>query len=177
MRHLGAHIAIATLAGLLSAGCTVQPLYAPPVAYNGAEAPAALASIDIPPIDDRVGQQLRNHLIFLLNGGSGLPVNPEYELQVTVATSSRNALIVQTRTDDEPTAKKVTVIASYVLDKIADGTTISNRRVSSTASYDVTGQEFANIRAARDAQNRAARDTAERMRALIAADLKRAGAI
>ena len=61
--------------------------------------------------------------------------------------------------------------------RVSDGAAISNRKVRATASYDVAGQEFANVRAERDAEDRAAGDVAERIRALIAADLKRAGAI
>ena len=176
MRHLGTRIAVATLSGLLAAGCTVQPLNAPSAPANVAASPA-LASIYIAAVDDRVGQQLRNHLIFLLNGGSGQPANPQYELELTVATADRSALIIQSDVDNEPSASKVTVTANYTLARAADGTVVSKRRAYATASYDVSSQEFANIRASRDAENRAARDVAERLRALIAADLKRAGAL
>jgi LPS-assembly lipoprotein len=154
----------------------VQPLYAPTVS-PGISSPAPLGSIHVAEVDNRVGQQLRNHLIFLLNGGSGQPANPEYELGIKVATDNKSALAIQTTTADEPTAKKVTVTANYKLNRVSDDAVLSNRRARATASYDVSDQEFANIRAERDAEDRAARDVAERLRALIAADLKRAGAI
>lgn len=176
MKHLGTHIAIVALSGLLAVGCTVQPLYAPSVS-TGSSSQAVLASIHIPPVRDRVGQKLRNHLIFMFNGGADQPANADYELDLKVATSNTKALIIQTKTDDEPTASKVTVTANYRLVHVVDDAVVSNRRVTATASYDVSGQEFANIRARRDAEDRAARDAAERVRALVAADLKRAGAI
>jgi len=176
MRTLGAHFAIAALSSLLAVGCTVQPLYAP-TGSPGVSSPAALAPIHIPEVKDRVGQQLRNHLIFLLNGGSGQPGNADYELELKVSTSSTKLLTINPTDEDEPTVEKVTVTTNYKLVRTSDDTVLSERRVKATASYDVSGQEFANIRAERDAENRAARDSAERLRALIAADLKRAGAI
>ena len=108
MRHFGAHLAITALAGLLAAGCTIQPLYAPP-GGTSLSAPAPLASIAIAEVDTRVGQQVRNHLIFLLAGGAGEPASAVYELKLTVRSSSKSALLVQTKTDNEPTAEKVTV--------------------------------------------------------------------
>lgn len=176
MRKLGAYFAIAALSSLLAVGCTVQPLYAPTVS-PGAASHANLAPIYITEAENRVGQQLRNHLIFLLNGGSGQPANAEYELDLEVLTSSTKVLTIDPTDRDEPTAKKVSVTTDYKLVRISDETVLSARRVNATASYDVSGQEFANIRAERDAENRAARDAAERLRALIAADLTRAGAI
>ncbi|MAZ17580.1 MAG: hypothetical protein CL535_14790 [Ahrensia sp.] len=176
MRTLGAHFAIVALSSLLTVGCTVQPLYTP-TASTGVSSPATLAAIHIPEVKDRVGQQLRNHLIFLLNGGSGQPANADYELELNVSTSSTKLLTINPTNEDEPTAEKVTVTTKYKLVRVSDDTVVSERRVLATASYDVSGQEFANIRAERDAENRAARDAAERLRAVIAADLKRAGAI
>jgi len=176
MRKLGAHIAIAALSCFLAVGCTVQPLYAPTVS-PGASAPATLAPIYIAEVDGRVSQQLRNHLIFLLNGGAGQPANADYELELEVRTTSTKVLTIDLTDVDEPTAKKVTVTTNYKLVRISDDTVVSARLVKATASYDVSGQEFANIRAERDAENRAAREAAERLRALIAADLKRAGVI
>jgi LPS-assembly lipoprotein len=175
MKRPAARAALAFLTGLALAGCTVQPLYAPQPQPGAVQTPA-LASVSVKPVNGRVGQKLRNHLIFILNNGSGLPANPAYDLVLDVQSESRNAAVVQVSTSDgEPTARTITVTASYKLSR-ADGTLLSGRRTAAAASYDVSLQEFANTRAARDAENRAAREAAEQLRALIAADLKRAGA-
>ena len=174
MKRIGAKIAALAITGFLATACTVQPLYAPS-GPSAAVQNAALASIYVKPADDRVGQQVRNALIFLLNGGSGQPANPAYELELKVSRSNRGALVIQTPTDGEPTASTVTVTTNYTLTDTVDETKISTRRARASASYDVSGQEFANTRAERDAENRAARDVAERIRALLAADLARAG--
>lgn len=174
MKRIGATIAALTISGFMATACTVQPLYAPS-GPSGVAKNAALGSIYVKPAEDRVGQQVRNALIFLLNGGSEQPANPAYELELKVSRSNRGALVIQTPTDGEPTASTVTVTANYTLTDTVDETKISARRASASASYDVSGQEFANARAERDAENRAARDVAERIRALLAADLARAG--
>lgn len=168
----------AALAGLALAGCTVQPLYAPTATATGSPMAAAAASVYVEPIKDRVGQQVRNELMFLLAGGAGEPANPAYELALTVQTVRHDALVVQTtKKDGEPSARKITVNASYVLTRTDDAkTVVGKRRAFATASYDVSRQEFANNRAERDAQNRAAKEVAEQLRGLISADLIRAGA-
>jgi len=177
MRKPAARVALAVLTGIALAGCTAQPLYAPQSQAGTLQSPA-LASIYVKPVNDRVGQELRNHLIFLLNGGSGQPANPAYNLALNVRTQSRDAAVVQVTTSDgEPTSRTVTVTASYRLTDASDETPVAARSAVVSASYDVSLQEFANTRAERDAENRAAREAAEQLRALVAADLKRAGAI
>jgi len=177
MKKPAARVALALMAGIALAGCTVQPLYAPHPRAGAVQSPA-LASIYIEPVNERVGQELRNRLIFLLSNGSGQPANPAYNLVLNVRSASRNAAVVQvTSSDGEPTSRTITVTASYNLTRSDDGTPVSGRRTIASASYDVSLQEFANTRAARDAEDRAAREAAEQLRALIAADLKRAGAV
>ncbi|TCD15978.1 LPS assembly lipoprotein LptE [Oricola cellulosilytica] len=167
-------ITIAALA-MLSSGCTVQPLYAPGTATVSAFA-APISSIYIEPAEDRIGQELRNELIFLLNGGSGQPSSAEFEVSLDVASTSRSAFVIQRSgegRDGEPTSRTVDVTARYALRKSADNRLLSSRQTMASASYDISVQEFANTRAERDAENRAAREVAEQVRALLAADLAR----
>lgn len=175
MIKLGARIAAVALTGLVAA-CTVQPVYAPATPEAGASV-SALRSIYIEPVNDRVSQRVRNELIFLFNGGSAQSDEPEYELDLTVSKRNKKVLVVLTDLDGEPTASTVKITVNYRLTRVSDDTIIGNHRTSGSASYDLTNQEYANIRAERDAENRAARDVAERLRALIATDLKRAGAL
>ncbi|MFZ2103728.1 MAG: LPS assembly lipoprotein LptE, partial [Oricola sp.] len=176
MKLFPTRVVVAALAGLTLAGCTVQPLYAPAPRPGAAQA-AALPSIYIEPVDDRVGQEVRNALIFMMNGGSGQPANPAYTLSLKVTSVKENTLIVQTTsTDGEPTTRTVMVTANYELRRASDDASVARRRANASTSYDVSYQEFANTRAARDAENRAAREVAGQLRALIAADLSRAGA-
>ncbi len=64
---------VASAAAIALAACTVQPLYGP--TPTGQAVVTTVASIGIEPADTRVGQQIRNALIFDLDGGDE-PVNP-----------------------------------------------------------------------------------------------------
>lgn len=168
--------AAATLALGLAAGCTARPLYgelAPAGAPGGAGA-ARLAAVDIPPAGDRVGQELRNHLIFLLGGGQGRPAQPAYRLDLaTTASESVSATVNTGRVSLEPTAGIMSVSTTYTLTEIATGRVVSAGTRAVQAPYDIPAQDFAAARAVRDAENRAARELAELLRLVVAQALER----
>jgi LPS-assembly lipoprotein len=167
-------IAAAGLAA--TAGCTVQPLYsAAPAAVNGgttASIGADLSTVAIKPVGERVGQEVRNQLIFLFGGGKGQPAAPRYSLDLVVSSYSEATANIQVNRENEPTAAILTVIARYRLTD-TQGNPFSNGKRQFVASYDVPRQEFAALRAKRDAENRAAREVAELIRLAIAQDLAR----
>lgn len=164
-----------TLALGLVAGCTARPLYgdvAP--AGPGALTSARLASVDIPPASDRIGQELRNHLIFMFGGGQGRPAQPVHRLDLTTTAYATVLTTVNTgRINLEPTAGTMTVAADYRLTEIATGRLVAQGERSVQAPYDIPAQEFAARRAVRDAENRAARELAELLRLVVAQDLER----
>jgi LPS-assembly lipoprotein len=164
---------LALVAFVVLAGCTVQPLHG----SSGAGAPgnamsAKLASVAVAPVNDRVSQEVRNHLIFLLSGGAGTPSTPQYNARLSISVSDASAVSIQRGRDDEPTASLVTVRATYALTD-SRGETVGQGMRSAQAPYDVSTQQFAALRARRDAQNRAAREAAELVRLAIAQDLSR----
>lgn len=166
------------LAGV--AGCTVTPLYGTRTASITApqDSPAArLASIEVAPAQDRVGQEMRNHLIFLLGSGQGQPANPAYRLQVATTTHTSSSPSVSTsRVTLTPTAGFVTVRGDYTLTEAQTGKVISAGVRVVQAPYDIPGQNYAAQRAVRDAQNRGARELAEILRLVVAQELERATA-
>ncbi|WP_082143578.1 LPS assembly lipoprotein LptE [Nitratireductor soli] len=172
---------VSLLAGLVMAlavasGCTVRPLLATQDASSGAAASSpALSSVAIAPVDTRYGQQVRNHLIFLLNGGAGQPANARYTLDLAVTRSTSAAARIQVRTDNEPTAGTLTMTGLYRLTDSQTGALVASGKREMTSAYDVPRQEFAAIRAVRDAEDRAARELAELLRLAVGQDLARAG--
>lgn len=159
-------VAATMLVLLTASACTVQPLNA---VKPGASVTAATSySVEIREVDNRVGQQVRNHLIFALNGGSQLAADI-YSLDILVSARTLNISIVTST--KAPTASQVTVIAIYTLKEIDGQETIATGTRQAIASYDRTSQSFANQRAEIDAENRAAREVAEQLRLLIAATL------
>jgi LPS-assembly lipoprotein len=152
--------------------CTVRPLYSN-AAGAGTGTVAGLSSIAIKPVGTRYGQEVRNHLIFGLNGGAGQPANPLYWLTLNVTASASSAATIQRALEEEPTASMMTVGASYTLTDAKTGEMVAQGRREASSSYDVPRQSFAAARAQRDAENRAARELAELLRLAIGQDLSK----
>lgn len=165
----------AVLAGLFLVGCTVQPLYyAGTVSVSGEVRPGGLPVLSAVVVEaptTRQEQEVRNHLIFLMGGGSGESQTPLYSLKLGVTSASGNAMVVQVQLDEEPTAGVVTMTANYVLTEIATGEVIAMGTPAINAPYDIPRQEYAAYRAVRDAENRAARELAELVRLSVAQKL------
>ncbi len=142
---------------LLVTGCQVRPLSGT-IGAGGAPAQAQLSAIEISSIDSdglsRVGQELRNELIFgFQRGGEAPPAL--YSLKVLI-DKVQNEVGVE-KLADVPSAYTVTLNATFVLSEIATDKTLTTGKAFATASYDFSSQRFANLRAERDAENRAAK--------------------
>lgn len=159
---------------MIVAGCTVEPLNASrtsaPLLADGTSSSVSstLASITVREVDDRVAQQVRNHLLFEMNGGK-LQEGGRYEIRMVVTTSGRS-LAVQSETLS-PTAAQTAVTVDYRLVEKTTGKKVAQGRRRGVASYDKTPQSFANERAERDAENRAAKQVAQQIRLAIAQSL------
>jgi LPS-assembly lipoprotein len=173
--RLGAGLGL-LLSVMAVSACTVRPLYsnAPATTSGTASMAAELSSISIKPVSTRYAQEVRNNLIFLLNGGAGQPSSPAYTLDLNVVRRVEVAVTTQvTRTDDEPTASTVTMIGIYSLKKAGTAEVVATGRREIMSSYDVPREEFAALRALRDAENRSSRELAELLRVSIAQDIAR----
>lgn len=163
------------------AGCTVQPL------YNGGASSAMgadvtpdmrskLASVSIEPASGIFQQTVRNRLIFLLGGGVGEPQYPVYKLRLGLTTDTVSAVTVDVgeKTDrtGRPSAGSVRATSNYVLLN-NQGKPVANGKRTVFASFDRPRQEFANLRAERDAQKRAADELAEQIFLSLAQDLSK----
>ena len=160
----------------VAGGCTVQPLYGDRTSAIGAQGVVSsrLAMVAIKPARDRVEQEVRNHLIFLMGGGGGEPANPAYSLDLQITSASSKPATIETRRVAlAPTSGIVTVRSSYRLTDARTGAVISAGRRSIQSSYDIPAQEYAALRAERDAENRAARELAELLRLVIAQELEK----
>ena len=167
-RRAGRWAALVALAIGLGA-CTVQPLYGPKP--GGASVKATLARVAIEPVDDRVGQVVRNKLIFQFTGG-GAASSALYKMRLTV--TSRETGLGITSVEQSP-VYSVSVSATYELKRIDTDTSVLRSTSSASASYNTVNQVFANTRAKIDAENRAAtqvaNDIATRVTAAIARGL------
>jgi LPS-assembly lipoprotein len=171
-----AFVVLGLFVALGAAGCQVRPLYSD-VSPNasGVSAPAALKSVAVAEATTRYGQEVRNQMIFLIGQGVGEASNPAYSLDLGVTEqviSTANVQIDAGRTG-QPTAGGVVLTSLYVLKDTATGAVKSTGKRTVTASFDRPTQQFASLRAQRDAENRAARELAELVYLAIAADLSK----
>lgn len=157
-------ILIAGISLLLFAGaCTVQPLHS-----TGGGATNASANIAIEPVDTRLEQQVRNRLIFLLNGGQAEPVDARFTAKLTVNSRARGLLSVQRADSNSDTsARSLTATGTLVLSDTSDEEVAKKFVRSVSVSYEETTQFFANSRARIDAEDRAAAELAEELRNLV----------
>lgn len=163
------------------AGCTVQPLYS--TGSTGAidaqvtpDMRTKLASVSIEPANDIFQQTVRNRLIFLLGGGAGEPQNPVYKLRLGLSSADIPAMIVdvgdKTDRSGRPSAGSIRATSDYVLlDK--EGKPVARGKRVVFASYDRPRQEFASLRAERNAQIRAANELAEQVYLSLAQNLSK----
>jgi LPS-assembly lipoprotein len=164
----------ALFAGLtVLSACQVRPLYSSAETTAGVPGGVRtdLSSIAIKPVKTRYGQEVRNHLIFLFNGGKGQPAAPAYSMDLVVVARAESSVLVASGDDNEPTAGTMTLIATYTVTDFAKGKILAAGTRQVTSAYDIPKQEFAAMRALRDAENRAARELAQVLQLAVAQEM------
>ena len=146
------------------AACTVRPLYAPAGGEVGPQADLPAIAVDAPV--SREEQVFRNELLFALQGGAG-GAAPRYQLLYRM-TLRENEIAVE-RGTGTPNAYQLSGGVSFLVKDIAAGTSIFGANVTGVDSYTRSSQNFANIRARRDAEDRLAKVLAGLARARLAA--------
>lgn len=158
---------------LALAGC-LQPLHGQRV-YNPdskfatvSTTSEVLRSIQVVPIGGRVGQRVRNNLIFAFNGG-GAPIEPpRYRLVIDLKNPTSVQSVVDPFTD-RAEIETVALDAAFRLIPAGTAEPVMSGNAFGRASYTNTRQRFSNVRAERDAQDRAAGIVSEQIRARISA--------
>ncbi len=153
---------------LIVAGCQVHPLYS----EQGITA-ASAQTIGFAQATNRIEQTVRNRLIFLLSGGAGEAPSPRYIVKLVVGGSATTYLLSTASAETYP--GRLVMEGSYTVTDTVTQEIIHQGRQSLVALRDFTRQQFANIRATRDAENRAANEMAERIRAEIVTRLDSQG--
>ncbi len=160
---------LAGLSALALAGCGFQPLYGGTTA-GGARLAEVMKGVDVTPIPGRVGQKLRNELIFT-NTGGGVAGPARYRLNITIKESVTDQLVQIT---GDATGQVYQLDATFKLIDAANGAVIYQGKAVSRAPYNRFQEIFANVRARYDAENRAARTVSESIRVQVAAHLSNA---
>jgi LPS-assembly lipoprotein len=151
-----------TLIGLslVLSGCNYRPLYG--TGADGKGVAVALSGITVEEQRSRAGQIVRNNLISSFGGGDSqsfiLRLSPEEKSQQVSSLSGQKL-----------ERHRYSLKIRYELADAQTGNTLSSGASFSQVSYDTVEQPIADLRAAENARERAARDVAEDIRIRMAA--------
>ncbi len=157
-------VLIGLLAGNgLLAGCGFRPLYGE---ANSARTSATgeLASIDVAPINDRVGQNVRNHLIDHLTP-KGKTVGTRYRLNIQLTPSQEGIALAR---DEAATRINYQLRGKFVLIELSTGREILQGSARSIAVYNVVSADYSTLTAEADAERRAAREISDEIKTRLA---------
>jgi LPS-assembly lipoprotein len=143
----------------------VRPLYSTGGGV-GAGPQADLPAIAVAEPETREEQVYRNALLFALRGG-GEGDAPRYGMVYRLTI--RETEITVERGTGTPNAYQLTGGVSFLLKDAASGTSLFGASVTGSDTYARSSQNFANIRARRDAEDRLAELLAELTQARLAA--------
>ena len=140
----------------------IRPLYG--ATPSGAGLQERLAQVDVATIPGRVGQRIRNDLIFLTTGG-GQPLPPTHRLEVTIRKSVISTLV---KIDGDSLGQIYAVEASFQLISIKDKKVVLKGTSHARAGFERFQAIYSNVRARDDAENRAARTLADDLKTRVA---------
>ena len=166
-RSAGRLVAAMLLIAPLLAGCGFQPMYAE--TSTGVQLDEVMRTVSVAKIPGRVGQRVRNELIFATTGG-GYRAAAEYRLAIAIRESVQDTVVAKTG-ESEGRAYRLT--AAFKLIRLDDQAVVLSGTSIGRAAYDNLDSTFADIRARRDAENRAARTVADDIQTRIAIALSR----
>lgn len=162
-----ARLGVACLFSLALAGC-FRPVYGGGGAVVTADKSVSgdverrMKTVDVKPIDGRVGTKLRTELIFLLRGGAAKE-QTAYRLEIAPLFEEGQSAVVDPLSGVQET-RTISLRATFKLYPAGSLDPIFTSDAVAIASYFASLQRFANVRAQRDAEDRAATQLAERIR-------------
>ena len=145
-----------------------RPLYGS-AAIGGANVSERLAQVEVAPVPGRVGQRMRNDLIFHTTGG-GHALPPEYRLEIAIRESITSTLV---KVSGDASGSVYNLDADFRLIRIADKQVVLQGKSASRAGFERFTSVFSNVRARRDAENRAATTIGRDLKTRLATYLAR----
>jgi LPS-assembly lipoprotein len=154
-----------------------RPLYG--VTPTGTRVQERMAEVEVAAIPGRVGQRIRNEVMFQ-NTGGGEPLPPTHRLEVAI---KENVISTLVKPDGTSAGEMYTIEATFRIIKISNKKVVLQGSSHARAAYErstnaavANGATFnyANVRAREDAENRAARTIAEDLKTRVATYLSSA---
>lgn len=156
-------LALPLLAGCGASG--FRPLHGP--AASGENLSELLSAVSIRPIPGRVGQQLRNKLIFETTGGNYANA-PKYSLTIAIRERITSTLVQRS---GESLGQVYNLTASFKLTDIKTKKLLMKGKSYGRAGFERYISAYANVRARIDAENRAATAVGKEINSRLAAFL------
>ena len=144
---------------LFLTACGFQPLYE--AGGSSTAMQAHLASVEVGPVADRLGQVMRNRLVSRLNGSG----NPEYRLEIGLQQNSETFGV---RPDTATTQEQLTLVAGMRLVSLETGEPVLEENFRVRTSFDLVLSDFATVSQREDAANRLVLELAERIHRRLA---------
>lgn len=152
--------------GALLSGCAFKPLYGTTATNAGLQ--QTLKTVSIPEVPGRIGQVVRNELIFRFTGG-GHADAPQYRLSLAVKESVKSQFV---RRDGDSEGQFLELNTSFKLYRVGDDKLPILEGVSfAKAAFNDNTSIYSNVRSRRNAEDRAAKTTAEDLQVRISAFL------
>ena len=150
----------------LLTGCGFKPIYG---SAGPSNISAELSTVQVAPIKDRIGQQLRNLLLDRINPG-GAPRKPNYRLLVQLSESKQELAI---KKSEVSTRANLTFVAKFHLQGLKQ---FAKRKVTGetkiVTSYNILSSDYGTLATEQDARRRAVRELSEDITNRIAAYLQ-----
>jgi LPS-assembly lipoprotein len=162
-RSLVRGLALLLAAAPALAACSggFQPLYGPTASGVGLQ--ERLAQLDVATMPGRVGQRIRNELIFQSSGGGEL-LPPTHRLEVSVTESILSTLV---KPDGDALGQTYQLQANFKLIDIKTKQVVLTGTSSGRAGFERFQSIYSNVRAREDAENRAARTIADDLKTRV----------
>ena len=162
VRALSLVLAMAPVLAACSDGSGFRPLYG--TTPSGAGLQERLSQLDIATIPGRVGQRIRNDLIFQASGGGELSP-PTHRLEVSITESVLSTLV---KPDGDALSQVYSLQASFKLIEIKSKKVVLTGSSHGRAGFERFQSIYSNVRARDDAENRAARTVADDLKTRVA---------
>ena len=150
---------VAVILSLLIAACGFKPLYE--AGGSSGVMQQQLASVEVGPIADRLGQIMRNRLLFGLNEDG----KPKYRLDVVLDQSSETFGV---RPDTATTQEQLTIVARMRLTALDQDEIVIEDALRARTTFDVVLSDFATVSQREDSAQRLVLDLAERIHRRLA---------
>jgi len=128
-----------------------------------------LRSVKITNIPGRVGQRIRNELVFQSSGGGEL-ATAKYTLDITITERVTTTLV---NVEGDSAGQIYQIDATFKLSNKSDNSIIYNGKSYARAGFERFSSIFSNVRAREDAENRAAKTIAHDIKSQLEPALAR----